>query len=91
MAHQATRVWRAEAWLAHRGGVGTQAGLARRGGLWHVASQTVPEPDVGLDVLDGKLGGGLAHPADKQQVLPVRALEPDVFEGESCACVALPA
>ena len=80
-----------DACVARRGGAGTQAGLARRGGLWHTASQTVPEPDVGLDVLDGKPGGGLAHPADKQQVLPVRALEPDVFEGESCACVALPA
>jgi len=70
VAHQATRVWRAEAGLAHRGGAGTQrrgwhaeAGLARRGGLWHAASQTVPEPDVELDVLDGKPGGGLVHPA----------------------------
>jgi hypothetical protein len=42
----------------------------------------VPEPDVGLDVRDRKPRSGLAYPAEKEEVLPVRVLDPDVLESE---------
>ena len=51
----------------------------------------VPEPDAGLDVRDGKPRSGLAYPADKEEVLAVRVLDPDVLECECRPCGALPA
>jgi hypothetical protein len=51
----------------------------------------VPEPDVGLDVRDGKPRSGLAYPAEKEEVFPVRVLDPDVLECECRPCGALPA
>jgi hypothetical protein len=51
----------------------------------------VPEPDVGLDVRDGKPRSGLANPAEKEEVLPVRVLDPDVLECECRPCGSLPA
>jgi hypothetical protein len=40
----------------------------------------VPEPDVGLDVRDGTPRSGLAYPAEKEEVFPVRVLDPDVLD-----------
>jgi hypothetical protein len=51
----------------------------------------VPEPDVRLDVRDGKPRSGLAYPADKEEVFPVRVLDPDVLECECRPGGALPA
>ena len=56
-----------------------------------VDSRYAPEPDVGLDVADGKPRSGLAYPAEKEEVLPVRVLDPDVLECECRPCGALPA
>ena len=50
-----------------------------------------PESDVGLDVRDGKPRSGLAYPAEKEEVLPVRVVDPDVLECECRPCGALPA
>ena len=45
-----------------------------------VSPRHVPERDAGLDVADTEPRGGLPHPAEEEEVLPVRALEPDVLE-----------
>ena len=56
-----------------------------------VSPRHVPERDAGLDVADTEPRGGLPHPAEEEEVLPVRALEPDVLEREGRLCRALPA
>jgi len=47
-----------------------------------VSLRHVPERDAGLDVADTEPRGGLPHPAEEEEVLPVRDLEPDVLERE---------
>ena len=56
-----------------------------------VSPRHVPERDKGLDVADTETHGGLPHPAKEEEVVPVRALEPDVLEREGRLCRALPA
>ena len=51
----------------------------------------VPEPDVRLDVADVLPGRGLARPSEQKQMLPVRASESDVLEGEGRPRVSFPA
>jgi len=56
-----------------------------------VCPRHVPERDAGLDVADTDPRGGLPHPAEEEEVLPVRALEPDVLERKGRLCRTLPA
>ena len=56
-----------------------------------VCPRHVPERDAGLDVADTAPRGGLPHPAEEEEVLPVRALDPDVLEREGRLCRTLPA
>ena len=56
-----------------------------------VCPRHVPERDAGLDVANTEPRGGLPHPAEEEEVLSVRALEPDVLEREGRLCRALPA
>ena len=51
----------------------------------------VPEPDVRLDVADVLPGRGLARPSEQKQMLPVRASESDVLEGEGRPRESFPA
>ena len=51
----------------------------------------VPEPDGRLDVADVLPGAGLARPSEQEQVLPVRAFEPDALECEGGPRVSFPA
>ena len=51
----------------------------------------VPEPDERLDVADVLPGAGLARPSEQEQVLPVRAFEPDALECEGGLRVSFPA
>ena len=44
-----------------------------------------------LDVADFLPGAGLASPAEQEQVLPVRAFEPDALECEGGPRVSFPA
>jgi len=55
-----------------------------------VCPRHVPERDAGLDVADTEPRGGLPHPAEEEEVFPVRALEPDVLEREGRLCRTLP-
>ena len=56
-----------------------------------VCLRHVFERDAGLDVADTKPRGGLPHPAEEEEALPVRALELDVLERKGRLCRALPA
>ena len=62
----------------------------RVGGPDVVSPRHVPERDADLDVADTEPRGGLPHPAEEEEVLPVCALEPDVLERKGRLCRSLP-